>query len=74
MAGLLQIIIWMGCVYLILKGVSILQVGMASSNTNRGPLIAVGYAALAVAIIAAFFFARVSGEQTAMLMSVADRF
>lgn len=74
MAGLLQIIIWMGCVYLVLKGVSILQVGMASSNTNRGPLIVVGYAALAVAIIAAFFFVRVSGEQTATLMSIGDRF
>jgi hypothetical protein len=67
MAGLLLIIIWMGCVYLVLKGVSILQIGMASNNTNRAGLIAVGLAALTVSIIAAFFFIRASGDQALLL-------
>lgn len=70
MAGLLVIIIWMGCVYLILKGVSILQIGMASNNASRGGLIAIGFAALAVSIIAALFFLRASGEQASALSSL----
>jgi len=70
MAGLLVIIIWMGCVYLVLKGISILQIGLASNNANRGGLIAIGLAAFTVSIIAALFFFRASGEQASALSSL----
>ena len=70
MAGLVVIIIWMGCVYLVLKGISILQIGMASNNASRGGMIAIGFAALTVSIIAALFFLRASGEQASALSSL----
>lgn len=70
MAGYLQIIIWMGCAYLILKGLSILQVGLASNRADRGLLIAIGIAGLGVAVISALGFFWVSAEQTLMMTDI----
>ena len=39
MAGMLQIITYLLAFYLVMKGVEILQIGLASSRENTGPLI-----------------------------------
>lgn len=70
MVGLLQIIIWMGCVYLILKGISVLQTGLASGNEKKGELLALGYAAVIIAIGAAVVFFGLAETQVASLQEI----
>jgi uncharacterized membrane protein len=69
MAGMLQIITYLLAFYLVIKGVEILQVGMASSRQNRGILLAVGCVSLAACVAAAAFFVFLQDEQARALSS-----
>ncbi len=56
MAGMLQIITYLLAFYLVIKGIEVLQIALASSREKRGPLIALGVCTLIACIIAAVGF------------------
>jgi hypothetical protein len=70
MVGLMQIMIYMLAVYLVFKGVEILQIALMSSRPDRTFGIIVGIVALAVAIMAAGGFSFWADE---MASSISDR-
>jgi len=67
MAGMLQIITYLLSFYLIIKGIEVLQIGLASNNENKTGIIVFGSLVLIVCIIAAAFFVNMQDQQ-AMLM------
>jgi uncharacterized membrane protein (DUF485 family) len=56
MVGMLQIITYLLCVYLIYKGVEIFQVALMSNRTNRTAGIIIGICAIIGSVIAAGVF------------------
>lgn len=56
MAGMLQIITYLLCVYLVIKGVEILQIAIMGSRESRPLGITIGVISLVVCIGAALFF------------------
>lgn len=73
MAGMLQILTWMLCFYLVVKGVEVLQIGLASNRPNRTALIILGGATLAACALAALTFASMQDLQAASLASITNR-
>ena len=69
MVGMLQVLTYMFAFYLVLKGVEIFQIGLASSRPDREPLIAVGVAALIACGIAAIVFINMQDKQAESLSS-----
>jgi hypothetical protein len=69
MAGMLQIITYLLAFYLVLKGVEILQIGLASNRENRSALIGIGAVSLAVCIMAAFAFVNWQDNQANSIQS-----
>ncbi len=67
MAGMLQIITYLLAFYLVMKGVEILQIGLASSREARGGLIAVGALSLAACVAAGGFFVKMQDDQALSL-------
>jgi uncharacterized membrane protein len=65
MIGMLQIITYLLCVYLVFKGFEILQVALASSKEDRGAIILIGILAVAVAFLAALYFVHAIDAQAA---------
>jgi hypothetical protein len=57
MAGMLQIITYLLCVYLVFKGVEILQIGLMSTNENRARLgKMIGITAVVLSVVFAVVF------------------
>ena len=56
MIGMLQIITYLLSFYLVVKGIEILQIALASGRERRKPLIIIGAIVLAACIIAACGF------------------
>jgi hypothetical protein len=56
MAGMLQIITYLLCVYLVFKGVEILQIALMSSREDRALGIAIGVLSLVICVAAAYGF------------------
>ncbi|MGP8049677.1 MAG: hypothetical protein ACLPYB_03620 [Desulfobaccales bacterium] len=56
MVGMLQIMTYILCVYLIFKGIEILQIALMSNRENRTSGIIIGIIVIAVSIIAALIF------------------
>jgi hypothetical protein len=56
--AVLQILGWLACIYLVIKGVEILQIGLASvrEGSGRSTVIAVGAFSLAACVLAAIVF------------------
>jgi len=50
---MLQILIWLGCTVVVLLGIITLQIGLASTKEKKGELVALGYAAVAIGLVAA---------------------
>lgn len=67
MAGMLQILTYLLSFYLVIKGVEILQIGLASKRENRIAVIAIGAVALLACIIAAFVFSSMQDTQAAAM-------
>jgi hypothetical protein len=67
MAGMLQIITWILCFYLVLKGVEILQISLASSRENRASMIIWAVVVLAICIVAAGGFIAMQDQQASSL-------
>jgi hypothetical protein len=70
MVGLMQIMIYMLAVYLVFKGVEILQIALMSTRTNRTMGIIIGILAIALAIMAGGGFTFWAELQAA---SISDR-
>ena len=56
MAGMLQILTYLLAFYLIVKGVEVLQIALASSRTGRSGPIAIGILTLIGSVMAAAIF------------------
>jgi len=67
MAGMLQIITYLLAFYLIIKGIEILQIALASNRQSRGPIIILGTMVLIACIIAAGGFVFMQDEQAKSL-------
>jgi hypothetical protein len=63
MAGMLQIMTYLLAFYLVIKGVEILQIALASNRDKRGGIIAIGILALVACIIAAGVFVTMQDQQ-----------
>lgn len=73
MAGMLEILTWLLCVYLVVKGVEVLQIALASSRPKRAGIIALGAVTLIVCILAAGLFAWLQTDQAQSVSSAAER-
>jgi uncharacterized membrane protein HdeD (DUF308 family) len=67
MAGMLQILTYLLAFYLVIKGVEVLQIGLASARPNRAPLIVLGLLTLAACVVAAIGFSSMQTEQASSL-------
>jgi len=67
MAGMLQIITYLLAFYLVMKGVEILQIGLASPREGRTGLIVIGALSLVACIAAGGFFVKIQDEQALSL-------
>lgn len=63
MVGMLQILTWLVAIHLVVKGVQVLQTGLASSRDNRKVLIGIGGTTLAVCLAAAVLLVAAQEEQ-----------
>lgn len=69
MAGMLQIITYVLAIYLVLKGVEILQIALASSRPNRTGIIAFAVVVLGACIVAAFILTFMQDMQALKLQA-----
>lgn len=60
---MLQIVIWMLCVYMVLKGVELWLIAAANTTESRTLSRAVSYVSLIIAVLAAGLFFALSLEQ-----------
>lgn len=67
MAGMLQIITYLLAFYLVVKGVEILQIALASNRENRGGIITLGVLVLMACVIAAFTFVGMQDQMAARI-------
>jgi hypothetical protein len=63
MIGMMQIIIYMLAFYMVLKGLELVQIALASGRTDRKPLFILGGVVLAACVIAAGAFVALGNEQ-----------
>jgi len=69
MIGMLQIITYLFCVYLIYKGFEILQIALMSSRDDRAIGLLIGVAAVVVAIGLALLFVKMIDAQATAVSS-----
>jgi hypothetical protein len=74
MAGMLQILTYMLAFYMVLKGVEILQIALASSKDKRGGIVAIGALTLVACIIAAVAFVAMQDQQASSLSRSMSQF
>ena len=77
MAGMLQIITYVLAFYLVMKGVEILQIALASPRQDRAGIVAIGLIALVACIVGAAVFVNWQDQQASALsasMSSMPRF
>jgi uncharacterized membrane protein HdeD (DUF308 family) len=67
MAGMLQIITYLLGVYLVVKGIEVLQIGLASNRESRTGMIILGVLTLILCILAAIGFATMQDSQATSL-------
>jgi len=67
MAGMLQILTYLLAFYLVIKGIEILQIGLASNREKRAGIIILGALTLVACIIAASGFVTLQDQQAESL-------
>lgn len=67
MAGMLQIITYLLCVYLIFKGIEIFQIALMSSRERRAPGLILGVIAIVVAVACATMFMKWIDQQASVM-------
>jgi hypothetical protein len=65
MVGMVQILTYLLCVYLVFKGFEILQIALASTRTDRTLLLAIGVIAIGVSVVVAQLFVKMIDAQAA---------
>jgi hypothetical protein len=73
MIGMLQIMTYLLCVYLVFKGFEILQIGLTSARENRSTGLAIGILAVAIALAASAYFVKITDAQAAAVSSHTTR-
>lgn len=69
MAGMLQILTYLLSFYLVIKGIEVLQIALASSREKRGGMLTLGVLALAACVLAAVGFSAMQDKQAESLSS-----
>jgi uncharacterized membrane protein HdeD (DUF308 family) len=69
MAGMLQIITYLLAFYLIMKGVEILQIGLASGREPRTPMVVIGVLSIIACGIAGYSFVTWQDQQAISMQS-----
>lgn len=69
MIGMLQILTYIFAFYLVIKGVEILQIGLASGREKRRALIAIGIITLVACTVAAVGFVAMQENQASSVGS-----
>ena len=72
MAGMLQIITYLLCFYLVVKGLEVLQIGLASNRPNRAGPVTFGVCVLIACMVAAGAFITKQDEQAGSLSRSMD--
>ena len=72
MPGMLQILTYLLCFYLVVKGIEILQIGLASNRPNRAGVISLGVSVLVACGVAAVTFTMMQDEQARSLSRSTD--
>jgi hypothetical protein len=67
MAGMLQIITYLLGVYLIVKGIEVLQIALCSGRERREAVIGIGVLTLVGCVIAAGYFVFIQDQQAAAM-------
>lgn len=70
MVGMLQVMTWLGGLYLIVKGIEVLQIGIASNRESRKLPIVIGVATLALCVAGAVLLIQAQDEQAASIGSM----
>lgn len=70
MVGLIQIIIIMGCIYLVMKAISITQIGLAAHPENRRKATFYTIAGAVIGLAGAAFCLYLMMEQSASIGSI----
>jgi len=73
MAGMLQILTYLLAFYLVIKGIEVLQIGLASNREKRAGIIVLGVLTLAVCVFAAVGFVTMQDRQAESLSSSTER-
>lgn len=63
MVGMLQIITYLLALYLVMKGIEIFQIALASNSPDRKVALIIGVISIAVCLIAGFIFVTMQDEQ-----------
>jgi hypothetical protein len=74
MAGMLQILTYLLAFYLVIKGIEVLQIGLASSRERRGAVLTLGWLTLLACAIAAFGFTTMQDNQASFMNSNTSTF
>jgi hypothetical protein len=69
MIGMLQIITYLLCVYLVFKGIEILQIALMSNRENRAGGIVIGILFVAISIGAGLMFTKMIDAQASAVSS-----
>lgn len=67
MAGMLQILTYLLAFYLVIKGIEVLQIGLASNRDKRSGIIVLGALTVAACLVAAIGFAALQDQQAETL-------
>ena len=67
MAGMLQIMTYLLAYYLVIKGIEVLQIALASNRDKRGAMITIGALTLIACVIAAVAFVTMQDQQAQSL-------
>lgn len=73
MAGMLQILTYLLAFYLVIKGIEILQIALASNRDSRSGIIALGVLTLCACAFAAVSFVALQDEQAVSLSRSLNR-
>lgn len=74
MVGMLQIITYLLCVYLIFKGIEIWQIANVKSNETDGSGLSLGAAMIVIAVIVAIVFIVWINDQAETVSNTVPRF
>jgi hypothetical protein len=73
MGGMLQILTYLLCFYLVIKGIEVLQIALASSRDRRGPMITLGALTLIACVGASYVVVTMQDSQDSSLSNSMSR-